>query len=105
MLALGALAAGLRTGKYRVWTAALIAAAAVSHGIVLIFIAVAALVFTALWVDGNRWRWVLTTGITAFLLVAWWVGPFLMNHEYMTDMKYGPRPEGARIRSGTCFSR
>ncbi|MGB0470096.1 MAG: hypothetical protein ACPGKP_05805 [Ilumatobacteraceae bacterium] len=95
MLALGALAAGLRTGKYRVWTAALIAAAAVSHGIVLIFIAVAALVFTALWVDGNRWRWVLTTGITAFLLVAWWVGPFLMNHEYMTDMKYGPRPEGA----------
>lgn len=95
ILALGALAAGLRTGKYRVWTAVLIAAAAVSHGIVLIFMALAALVFTALWVDRARWRWVLTTGITAFLLVAWWVGPFLMNHEYMTDMKYGPRPEGA----------
>ena len=95
ILALGALAAGLRTGKYRVWTAVLIAAAAVSHGIVLIFMALAALVFTALWVDRVRWRWVLTTGITAFLLVSWWVGPFLMNHEYMTDMKYGPRPEGA----------
>lgn len=95
ILALGALAAGLRTGRYRVWTAVLIAAAAVSHGIVLIFMALAALVFTALWVDRARWRWVLTTGITALLLVAWWVGPFLVNHEYMTDMKYGARPEGA----------
>ncbi|NBS29091.1 MAG: hypothetical protein EBS76_00985, partial [Actinobacteria bacterium] len=81
--------------RYRVWTAVLIAAAAVSHGIVLIFMAVAALVFTALWVDRVRIRWVVTTGVTALLLVAWWVGPFLMNHEYMTDMKYGPRPEGA----------
>ncbi|MGA1219594.1 MAG: hypothetical protein ACO3XP_03015 [Ilumatobacteraceae bacterium] len=95
MLALGALAAGLHSGRYRVWTAVLIAAAAVSHGIVLIFMAVAALVFTALWVDRVRIRWVVTTGVTALLLVAWWVGPFLMNHEYMTDMKYGPRPEGA----------
>ena len=95
VLALGALAAGLQTGRYRVWTAVLIAAAAVSHGIVLIFIAVAALVFTALWVDRVRMRWVVTTGVTALLLVAWWVGPFLMNHEFMTDMKYGPRPEGA----------
>ena len=95
ILALGALAAGLHSGRYRVWTAVLIAAAAVSHGIVLIFMAVAALVFTALWVDRVRIRWVVTTGVTALLLVAWWVGPFLMNHEYMTDMKYGPRPEGA----------
>ncbi|MGA0885140.1 MAG: hypothetical protein ACO3SK_04305 [Ilumatobacteraceae bacterium] len=95
VLGIGALAAGLHSGRYRVWTAVLIAAAAVSHGIVLIFMAVAALVFTALWVDRVRIRWVVTTGVTALLLVAWWVGPFLMNHEYMTDMKYGPRPEGA----------
>ena len=95
VLGIGALAAGLHSGRYRVWTAVLIAAAAVSHGIVLIFVAVAALVFTALWVDRVRIRWVVTTGVTALLLVAWWVGPFLMNHEYMTDMKYGPRPEGA----------
>ncbi|MGA1570395.1 MAG: hypothetical protein ACO38E_00535 [Ilumatobacteraceae bacterium] len=95
VLAIGALAAGLHSGRYRVWTAVLIAAAAVSHGIVLIFVAVAALVFTALWIDRVRVRWVMSTGVTALLLVAWWVGPFLMNHEYMTDMKYGPRPEGA----------
>ena len=29
------------------------------------------------------------------LLSAFWIGPFLGNHEYMTDMKYGARPEGA----------
>ena len=94
MFALGSLAAGLRTGRYRVWTAVLIAAAAVSHGIVLIFVAVAALVFTLVWADRERIRWAITVGLTALALVAWWVGPFLMNHEFMTDMKYGARPEG-----------
>ena len=29
------------------------------------------------------------------LLLIWWVGPFLLNHAYMTDMKYGKRPQGA----------
>lgn len=95
MFALGALAAGLRTGRFRVWTAVLIAAAAVSHGIVLIFVAVAALVFTLVWADRQRIRWAISVGITSLLLVAWWVGPFLANHEFMTDMKYGARPEGA----------
>ncbi len=37
----------------------------------------------------------VTTGITTLLLSAWWVGPFLFGHEFMTDMKYGFRPEGA----------
>ena len=27
-------------------------------------------------------------------LVAFWVGPFLFNHDYMTDMKYGFKPDG-----------
>ena len=29
------------------------------------------------------------------LLSAWWIGPFVGNHQYMTDMKYGARPDGA----------
>lgn len=70
MFALGTLAAGLRTGRFRVWTAVLIAAAAVSHGIVLIFMAVAALVFTLVWADRDRFRWALTVGVTSLLLVA-----------------------------------
>ena len=35
------------------------------------------------------------SGVAVVLLSAFWVGPFLGNHEYMTDMKYGARPEGA----------
>ncbi len=34
-------------------------------------------------------------GVTAVMLSAFWVIPFLFNHQYMTDMKYGYRPDGA----------
>ncbi len=54
MLGLGVLAAGLRTGKYRVWASVLIAAACVSHGIVLIFVVGAALIFSLVWIDRTR---------------------------------------------------
>ena len=33
-------------------------------------------------------------GIAVVLLSAFWIGPFVGNHEYMTDMKYGARPDG-----------
>ena len=42
MLGLGLLAHGLRTGRFRVWAAVVLSLAAVSHGIVLIFVAVSA---------------------------------------------------------------
>jgi hypothetical protein len=89
VLALGVLAAGLRTGKYRVWASVLIAAACVSHGIVLIFVAVAATVLCLVWIDRTRIVYAVTVGITSVLLIMWWAGPFLLDHEYMTDMKYG----------------
>ena len=81
VLALGVLAAGLHTGKYRVWASVLIAAACVSHGIVLIFVAIAALVFCLVWIDRTRLTYALTVGLTSMLLLAWWVGPFLLNHD------------------------
>ncbi len=93
ILALGVLAAGLRTGKYRVWASVLIAAACVSHGIVLIFVVVAALVMCLVWIDRTRLVYALTVGITSVLLIMWWAGPFLLDHAYMTDMKYGPRDD------------
>ena len=95
VLGLGLLANGLRTGKYRVWTAVVLSLAAVSHGIVLIFVAVTAIVFCLVWIDSQRLKYTLTVGITTLLLSAWWVGPFLFGHEYMTDMKYGFRPSGS----------
>lgn len=93
VLALGVLAAGLRTGKYRVWASVLIAAACVSHGIVLIFVVVAALVLCLVWIDRTRLVYALTVGLTSVLLIMWWAGPFLLDHQYMTDMKYGPRDD------------
>jgi hypothetical protein len=95
MVGLGLLANGLRTGRFRVWTAVVLSLAAVSHGIVLIFVAVSAIIITLVWLDRRRLVYALTTGVTVLLLSAWWVGPFLFGHEFMTDMKYGFRPEGA----------
>jgi hypothetical protein len=94
MVGLGLLANGMRTGKYRVWASVLIAASAVSHGIVAIFVLLAAFVIVMVWIDRARLVYALTVGLTAFLLSIWWVGPFLLNHAFMTDMKYGFRPQG-----------
>ena len=94
MFGLGCVAAGLRTGRYRVRASILIAAACVSHGIVLLFVVAGALVWTVVWLDRRRIVWALTVGLTSVLLLLWWAGPFVLNHEFMTDMKYGPRPEG-----------
>jgi hypothetical protein len=95
MFGLGLLAAGLRTGKFRVSAAIVLSLAAVSHGIVLIFVAVSAIILCLVWLDRRRVVFAVTTGVTTLLLSAWWVGPFLVGHQYMTDMKYGFRPEGA----------
>ena len=95
MLGLGLLANGLRTGRFRVWAAVVLSLAAVSHGIVLIFVAVAAIILCLVWLDVSRLVYAVTTGITTLLLSAWWVGPFLFGHEFMTDMKYGFRPNSA----------
>lgn len=95
MLGLGLFANGLRTGRYRSWAAIILALACLSHGIVLIFVALGALLMWLIWMDRTRLVYGVTTGITAFLLAAFWVVPFLFNHAYMTDMKYGYRPSGA----------
>jgi len=95
VLGLGLLANGLRTGKYRVWTAVVLSLASVSHGIVLIFVAVAAAIICLVWIDKTRIVYAVTAGITTILLSAWWVGPFLFGHEFMTDMKYGFRPNSS----------
>ena len=95
VLGLGLLSYGLRTGRFRVWAAVVLSLAAVSHGIVLIFVAVAATVLCLVWIDRTRIVYALTVGITTVLLSAWWVGPFLFGHEFMTDMKYGFRPNSA----------
>jgi hypothetical protein len=78
-----------------VWSAVVLSLAAVSHGIVLIFVAIASVILCLVWIDRRRLVYAATVGVATLLLSAWWVGPFLFGHEFMTDMKYGFRPEGA----------
>jgi hypothetical protein len=175
MLGLGLLARGLETGtgRHLMWASIVLALACLSHGIVLIYAAIGALVIVACRCGADLWRFlvsriarnrehdreraliytvlatpalvglaVLVTqafelptalvviaflpGVAALvalcvragwswlpnqlfvkrllygaavggltvLLAAFWVGPFLFNHEYMTDMKYGFKPDG-----------
>ena len=96
ILGLGLLANGMRTGKYRSWAAIILALAVVSHGIVAIYVALAAIVIVLVNLDSVKRLWYgLSVGLGVVLLSAFWIGPFVGNHEYMTDMKYGARPEGA----------
>ena len=113
VLGWGLLARGLDEGKYRSWAAIVLGLACLSHGIVLIYTIVGAIVIVGCRLFADLWRqkgpndrlalrifllrlWYATcVGVLTILLFAFWVGPFLFNHDYMTDMKYGSRPEGA----------
>ena len=96
VLGLGFLANGMRTGKYRSWAAILLALAVVCHGIVAIYVLIAAPIFVLVNLDSVRRLWFgLSVGLGVVLLSAFWIGPFVGDHDFMTDMKYGARPEGA----------
>lgn len=95
VLGLGVFARGLETGKYRSWAAILIALAMLCHGIVLLFVVGAAILMWLVWIDRTRLVYGAQVLGAAFLLSAFWVVPFVLNHKFMTDMKYGGRPEGA----------
>jgi len=113
VLGWGLLARGLDEGKYRSWAAIVLALACLSHGIVLIYAIIGALAIVCARLIADLYRARRTTdpaattvfvkrlvyslgaGTLTILLSAFWVGPFVFNHDYMTDMKYGSRPEGA----------
>ncbi|WP_117000754.1 hypothetical protein [Desertimonas flava] len=191
MLGLGTLCRALDTGKYTVWAASLLALACLSHGIVLIYTMLGALIIVVCRSGADLWRlftrvvsgvvaqasgaagevarrasqqtivylllmspaavaltvllaqmssalYVLTAvvvlaavvllvvlcvqlglslpenrlfvkrlafaaviGALTLALSAFWVGPFLFNHQYMTDMKYAPYPEDAPAAWGS----
>lgn len=95
MLGLGLFAHGMYTGERRVLAAVVIALAALSHGVVLLFVFVGVGLMMLMWVDRRRIKWGLSVIGIAALLASFWVVPFLTGHAYMTDMKYEPRPSGA----------
>ena len=75
------------------------------HGIVLIFVVLGAVLLWVVWMDRTRFVYGVHGAHRAVLLSAFWVVPFLLNHAYMTDMKYAADPTAPPTRTGTCSSR
>ncbi len=96
MLALGVFARGMETGRHRALAATLIALAALCHGIVVFFVALGAVLMFLVWADRHRLVYFLTTSVVALMLAAFWIVPFVLTSNYMTDMKYegAPTPGG-----------
>jgi len=94
VLAFGVFMRGLETNSYRIASAVLLALAALCHGIVLLFAFLGFILILAMHRDPAKWKFGLPVIGTAILLSAFWVLPFVLNHAYMTDMKYEPQPTG-----------
>lgn len=99
VLAFGFFANGLETGRHRAKAAIFMALAVLSHGIVAIYVAVGLVIMALLWLDRRRMRWFVVTAGTGSLLAAFWIVPFLLNHAYMTDMKYKGEPGNGSFTS------
>ncbi len=116
VLGWGLLARGLDEGKYRSWAAIILALACLCHGIVLIYTIVGAVAIVGCRLAADAWRrrsgdsvarnilakrtiYAVTVGGLTLLLAAFWVGPFVFNHDYMTDMKYTAQPSGSSYNS------
>jgi hypothetical protein len=94
LLAFAYFAEGLRSGKYFVTAAVLVALSALSHGIVLLFVFGGVVLMVPIWALRSSLPFAGKVVALATLLSAFWVVPFVFNHAYMTDMKYEPRPSG-----------
>ena len=92
LLAFAYFAEGLRSGKYFVTAASLVALSALSHGIVLLFVFGGVVLMVPVWALRSSLPYAGKVLALATLLSSFWVVPFVFNHAYMTDMKYEPRP-------------
>lgn len=94
VLGFGVFFRGLETGTLRITASVLLALAALSHGIVLLFAFLGYVLILAMQRDAAKWRFGLPVIGVAVMLSSFWVLPFVLNHAYMTDMKYEPQPTG-----------
>ncbi len=103
---LGLFARGLRTGRGRGWAAAALALCILTHVVPALLALGGAAVLVVLelvggLVDGGaprpertgRWRlatwwWAGSTVCLGVLWSAWWLAPFVLDHDYMTQMGY-----------------
>ncbi len=95
ILGFGLLIRAFDEHRGKMLTALVIALSALSHGIVLLFVFGGVVLMALVWFERRSAITAATITVTAVLLSAFWVMPFLTSHAYMTDMKYEPRPSGA----------
>ena len=95
VLGFGLLIRAFEEHRGKMLTALVVALSALSHGIVLLFVFGGVVLLAFVWYNRRSTITAATISITAVLLSAFWVLPFLIGHAYMTDMKYEPRPSGA----------
>ena len=79
--------------------AIVLALAILCHGIVAIYVAVGLVLMGLLYLDRGRWRYIWTTIGTMSLLASFWIVPFVLNHQYMTDTKYHGEPGNGSFTS------
>jgi hypothetical protein len=83
---LGVYARGMRTGKGRALSPALLALVAVCHIVPAFFALGGAAVLTLLYPDRRRFGYMLSTFAVAGLLAAFWIVPFQLRIAYTNDM-------------------
>ena len=83
---LGVVARGLDTGKHRALAAGLLALTALCHVIPTFFAIAGSVVMLIFRLDRRRLWWLLSAGLVAGMVAAFWVMPFLMRIAYTNDM-------------------
>jgi len=93
LLTIGTAARGLETGRHRAAFALLAAGCVLSHIIPAFFAVAGVLVVLAFRADRTRLRWLLTSGVVAAALTAFWTLPFVFNHPEFNDMGWVKRTD------------
>jgi hypothetical protein len=94
VLYFGVFAYAMRTGR-KAWLAAVLGAlAALSHGLVAIFVAVGTVVAMLVWFSHRRVLLTVKIGAALAALTSFWMVPFMLRGRFLTDMFYERRPTG-----------
>ncbi len=87
-LFVGLTVAGLRSGRHRAVSAAVLALAVLSHPIPPLLAGAGALSALAVAPSWGRCRWLASVGATGLAVAAFWLLPFWWRRDYLTDLGY-----------------
>jgi hypothetical protein len=94
ILFFGLLIRALRTGKGAALTAVIGALAALSHGLIVFFVAIGGIAIMLCWASPARAWLSVKIAAAMLLLMSFWYIPFIARGRFLTDMFYERRPTG-----------